>query len=70
MSISDRAKEARATADRTGDPGDVRLAMAMEEWEAAEARELLNQLREERDLTGLPTPPMENIAIPRPPSHT
>lgn len=56
MSLTARTREAREHADRTGDPGDEALAAALESALAADARELLSELRPDRDATGLPTP--------------
>jgi len=54
--LSDQARAARERADATGDPGDEALSAALEATVAAEARGLIDQLREEPDTTGLPTP--------------
>jgi hypothetical protein len=54
MSLSDRAREAREHADRTGLPGDVMLAEALESAERAEAQRLIQELQDPPDLTGIP----------------
>jgi hypothetical protein len=67
VSLSDRARAARARADATGDLFDVALADALEAAEAAEAAALLRAAETPRDdLAPLPPPPYTSMLIPKP----
>ena len=66
MSLYDRAREARAHADSCIEPSCHAAALAFEGAVAAEARQLMDQLNEEPDLSGIPDPPVETIRIPKP----
>jgi hypothetical protein len=68
MTLSDRARAARARADATGDLFDAALADALEAAEAAEAAALLRSTETPPpdDLPPLPPPPYTSILIPKP----
>jgi hypothetical protein len=66
MSLSDKAREARAKADASTDPSDHALANALEAALDAEAREQLRELEPEpADPHSFPDPPMSHVRVPR-----